>query len=178
MSHYNYQDDFKRLYVKAVKLYGEGNYDKDSYFDQEELELIAANGWRVQDFFDYGEDFVRHGTPSYEVAQSIEQVRREYFIHEQKGIPSESTVTPDSLPEKSDEVEGIAWLPRIMPKAWGKIKGELDNDIMYGCGGDRNFLQTRDIHPAEFLRVAWKNIDNPKGIVEFVQSRSSQKVEA
>jgi hypothetical protein len=43
---------------------------------------------------------------------------------------------------------------------------------MYCCGGDRLFLQTHDIHPAEFLRVVWANLDNDVGILEFVKNRS------
>ena len=172
MGHYNYQDDFKKLYDKAVENYKAGNQDASSYFNEDELALIAANGWRVQDFFDYAEDILHHQDPGYEIAQSIEQVRREYFLHVQNGQASEKRTVPSDLPAKTEDIDGIGWLPRIMPKAIGKIKGELDDDIMFCCGGDRHFLQTHDIHPAEFLRVAWQNLENPQGIVDFVKQRS------
>ncbi|MBC2604637.1 DUF5069 domain-containing protein [Pelagicoccus albus] len=172
MEHYNYQDTFKKLYDKSVELYRSGNTDKNSWFDSDELAFIAANGWRVQDFFDYGEDQVHGGVPSYEIAQSIEQARRDYFLHVQKSVSSTNVIEASSLPPKPEAVEGIEWLPRIIQKAIGKLKGELCEEIMYCCGGDRNFLTTHDIHPAEFLRLVWANMDNHQAIVDFVKARS------
>lgn len=172
MKHYNYQDSFKKLYDKSVELYKSGNTDKSTWFNDSEIEFIKANGWRVQDFFDYGEDQVHGEQPTYEIAQSIEQVRRDYFLHMQNGVPSKNTVEAESLPPKTEELEGIVWLPRIIQKALGKIKGEICEEIMYCCGGDRKFLQTHDIHPAEFLRLVWANEDKPEAIVDFVKSRS------
>ncbi len=172
MEHYTYQDTFKKLYAKSVELYQSGNTDKSSWFDADELAFIAANGWRVQDFFDYGEDQVHGGEPSYEIAQSIEQVRRDYFLHIQKSSASAVRIEASSLPSKTDSIEDIVWLPRIIEKAKGKLKGELCEEIMYCCGGDRNFLKTHDIHPAEFLRLVWANMDNTQAIVDFVKQRS------
>ncbi|MDQ8186921.1 hypothetical protein [Pelagicoccus sp. SDUM812002] len=174
MKHYNYQDTFKKLYDKSVELYRSGNTDKSTWFDADELEFIAQNGWRVQDFFDYGEDQAQGGEPSYEIAQSIEQVRRDYFLHMQKGVSSETRVEASSLTPKPEKLEGIPWLPRIIEKAKGKVKGELCDEIMYCCGGDRNFLQTHDIHPGEFLRLVWANMDDTPAIIDFVKKRSPQ----
>lgn len=172
MKHYSYQEIFKNLYAKSVELYRAGNTDKSTWFDAKELEFIEQNGWRVQDFFDYGEDQAHGGEPSYEIAQSIEQVRRDYFLHIQKGNPSERRIESASLPGKPESLGGIQWLPRIIQKAIGKLRGELGDEIMYCCGGDRNFLQTHDIHPAEFLRLVWANRDDHQEIVDFVKARS------
>ena len=172
MEHYNYQETFKILYDKAVKSYADGNHDKNSYYDEVELAFIQANGWRVQDFYDYGEDWVLSEQPSNEIAQSIEQVRREYFLHVQNGKASANTISAESLPAKSASVNGIEWLPRILPKARGKLRGELPEETMYCCGGDRDFLRTHNIHPAEFLRVVWANMENDEGVIEFVEKRS------
>lgn len=173
MQHFNYQDTFKRLFEKAVAQYEKGNRDKDTYFTKDEQEDIAANGWREQDFFDYAEDLIQWGEPTYEIAQSIEQVRREYFLHIMNGKPSPKRISTSELPEKSESLDGITWLPRILPKARGKLLGELPDEIMYCCGGDRNFLQTHDIHPSEFLRVVWANWDDDSSILEFVKTRSA-----
>jgi hypothetical protein len=173
MHHYDYQENFKRLFDKAVTLYGKGNHDKDTYFNSDDSAFIAANGWRIQDFFDYAEDLIHHNDPSYEIAQSIEQVRREYFFRIQKEIASDERISSSDLPGKSKALDGIVWLPRILPKARAKLLGQLPEETMYCCGGDRHFLQTHDIHPAEFLRVVWANLDSDAGIVEFVKSRSS-----
>ena len=172
MSHYDYQTTFRELYDKAVRLYRDGNTDKQTYFDDKEKAFIAANGWRIQDFFDYAEDHVQEGEPSYEIAQSIEQARREYFLHVQNERPSDKRISADALPAKKDAIDGIEWLPRIIPKAIGKLKGELPDETMYCCGGDRNFLKTHDIHPGEFLRLVWAHIDDHQAIVNFVKRRS------
>lgn len=172
MQHYNYQNTFKLLFDKAVSQYEAGNKDKDTYFSDNEQSQIAANGWRAQDFFDYAEDLIQWGEPIYEIAQSIEQVRREYFLHKLDGKPSPNRISPSELPAKSDSLGGIKWLPRILPKARGKLLGELPDEIMYCCGGDRHFLETHDIHPSEFLRVVWANWDDDKGVLEFIKTRS------
>lgn len=172
MRHYNYQDTFKTIYNKSLELFRAGNTDKNTWFDQNERSFIAANGWRLQDFFDYAEDQDREDAPSYEIAQSIEQVRRDYFLHVQDGVASPERVEPASLPSKTASLEGIDWLPRIIAKAIGKLKGELADEIMYGCGGDRHFLQSHEIHPAEFLRLVWANTDEPLKIAAFVKKRS------
>jgi len=172
MTHYDYQETFRRLYEKALDLYRQGNRDKDGYFDDQEKAFIAANGWRAQDFYDYAEDRVGGDEPSYEIALTIEEVRRDYFLHMQKGKPSGKTISEDSLPPKKEAVRGIEWLPRILAKARGKIMGELPDEIMYCCGGDRAFLKRHDIHPAEFLRHVWGHMDNEEAIVDFVESRS------
>lgn len=172
MKHYNYQDTFKALFEKSVETYVSGNRDASTWFGPDERAFIADNGWRVQDFFDYGEDQVQENAPSYEIAQSIEQVRREYFLHVQNGVASDRRIESDSLPPKPETIDGIEWLPRIMQKAIGKLKGELSDAIMYCCGGDRNFLKTHDIHPAEFLRLVWAHLEEPAAIVAFVKRRS------
>ena len=174
MQHYNYQDTFRALYDKAYLLYEQGNRNKESYFEPSELVLISQSGWRAQDFFDYAEDAVLDNAPSYEIAQAIEQVRREYYLHIQESSPSPNRISTADLPAKSDVIDGITWLPRILPKARGKLLGELPDEIMYCCGGDRNFLTTHDIHPAEFLRVIWANLNDDQGIVEFVKQRSPE----
>ncbi len=174
MNHYNYQERFKELYEKAIAQFKTGNTDKDTYFNDDEIAFIRANGLRIQDFFDYAEDHVDANVPSYEIAQSIEQTRREYFLHKQNAQSSKRKIQPEELPAKSDHFEGIVWLPRIIQKAKGKLAGELDDDIMYCCGGDRKFLSTHDIHPSEFLRLVWSKWDNPQEIVDFVKQRSPE----
>lgn len=172
MKHYDYQETFKSLYDKAVEKYAQGNHDKSSYFNEDEIAFIAANGWRIQDFYDYAEDQFDSEQPSYEIAQSIEQVRRDYFLHIQKGKPSDKTIDSSDLTPKTEGIANIVWLPRIIEKANGKLKGELCEDIMYCCGGDRRFLKTHDIHPAEFLRLVWSSGDDIDAIVAFVKSRT------
>ncbi|HKK18672.1 MAG TPA: DUF5069 domain-containing protein, partial [Opitutales bacterium] len=75
-----------------------------------------------------------------------------------------------------DEVQGIVWLPRLMPKALAKIRGELPPETMYGCGGDRKFFKEHDIHPAEFLRATWAYENESERLVEWVVSRKGAEL--
>ena len=79
-------------------------------------------------------------------------------------------ITAADLPTFGDELGGMAYLPRILRKARAKLRGELDPDIMFCCGGDRKFLREHGgIHPADFLRQVWAAGDNDMKIVEFVR---------
>lgn len=172
MSHYTYQATLKGLYDKAARLYQDGNTDPSSYFNDEEIAFLDSIGAKVQEVFDCVDDGIRYGGPDYETFQLIMAVRRDYFLHVQKGVANGVTLDESSLPPKTDEVRGIKWLPRLMPKARGRLRGELPDSLMFCCGGDRDFFQTHDIHPAEFLRAVWASIDDDEKLIDWVQSRS------
>jgi hypothetical protein len=72
-------------------------------------------------------------------------------------------------------VRGIAWLPRLLPKARAKLRGELPESLMYSCGGDRGFFKEHDIQPGEFLNLVWRHETDDAAIVEWVVGRSSAK---
>ena len=78
-------------------------------------------------------------------------------------------VPSDSLPAKAAELEGIAWLPRIIAKARLKLRGELPADLMYGCGGDRPFLRKMNLDLPRFLKLVWECGDDTRRIVEAVK---------
>jgi hypothetical protein len=50
----------------------------------------------------------------------------------------------------------------------------LPTVTMYNCGGDRAFFKAHNIHPAEFLRVAWAYEDEPEKIIDWVEARRAQ----
>jgi hypothetical protein len=77
------------------------------------------------------------------------------------------------MPAKTDAIRGIEWLPRIIPKAKAKLRGELPASLMYCCGGDRRFFKTHDINPVEFLDVVRQNENNDTAIVNWVVARSA-----
>ena len=78
----------------------------------------------------------------------------------------------DGLPAKDAEVEGIAWLPRLIPKAEAKLRGEMPPDLMYGCGGDRKFFKTHQVDEADFLQKVWSAHGNQAEIVAWVKAKS------
>jgi hypothetical protein len=173
MAHYDFAPTFRALYDKAVALYANGNRQPDNYFTGSEREWLAANGITAQHLYDYAEDELDGGEPGHGNALGIELVRRDYFLNVQEGRPSAVVLDEDSLPPKDATVAGISWLPRIIPKAKAKLRGELPPSLMYCCGGDRNFLRTHDIQPAEFLSLIWRNLDDDDAVITWVQQRSA-----
>ncbi len=99
--------------------------------------------------------------------------RRDYFKWEMDGELGTREIKPADLPGKGEELDGIVWLPRIIMKAVGKLRGELDPDIMFCCGGDRKFLRTRNIAPADFLRAVWSTGGDAGKMVDFVRSHTA-----
>jgi hypothetical protein len=172
MKHYDFADRFRALYDKAVQLYASGRKGADTYFSAAEAAFLAANGLTAQNLYDYAEDHQGYGEPGYDRALAIELVRRDYFLNAQAGKPSDQVLDAATMPAKTDAVRGIEWLPRLIPKAKAKLRGELPASLMYSCGGDRAFFKKHDIHPAEFLSLVWRNMDNDAAIVDWVAKRS------
>jgi len=132
--------------------------------------FLSSIGYSEQEFFDFVEDFARGGEPTLETALNIARVRRDYFLQEQKGIPSTHCISMEKLPSKDATVEGIGWLPRLIPKAEAKLRGEMPPDLMFGCGGDRKFFRIHQIDPADFLRKVWSAQGNEAEIVSWVKA--------
>ncbi len=172
MEHYDFHKEFRAIYDKALKQFAAGKRNPDELFSKHELAFLAAIGSRPQDLYDYAEDAANYGEPDFETALLVQSVRRSYFLLVQKGVPSKVVLDEGVMPPKTAAVRGIEWLPRLMPKARAKLRGELPTSLMYGCGGDRRFFKQHDIHPAEFLQVVWHAGDDDKVIVDWVAQRA------
>ena len=173
MKHYEFQKTFHELYDKAVGLYAKGQRGADTFFTTEEQAFLSANGLTPQHLYDYAEDHNNYGEPGYDIALGIESIRRDYFLLNQHGKPSSVVLDETKMPAKTAAVRGIEWLPRIIPKARAKLRGELPASLMYCCGGDRKFFKTNDINPVEFLDVVRQNEKNDAAIVNWVSDRSA-----
>ncbi len=168
---YNYHSKLEKIWKDAVERYEQGRRSPEGFLSEEELKFLASIGMNVMDVFDFAEDWVCEGTPDLATFLLIHDTRRDYFLREQEGQASSHRMDSATLPAKSDEIEGIRWLPRIIPKARAKLRGELPPDTMFCCGGDRNFFQTTDLHPSEFLAVVRDAGDDDQAIIEWVLKR-------
>lgn len=174
MDNYDYTRQLTAIWEKGVRLYGKGQRDSATYYDQEESAFLASIGVTAQEIYDFAEDFCNRQEPDFATFAAIHDIRRAYFMEVQQGQLSTQILDPATLPAKDQEVEGITWLPRILPKARAKLRGELSPDIMYGCGGDRNFFRTNNIHPAEFLRLTWAHENDDAAIIAWVKARAGK----
>jgi hypothetical protein len=175
MKHYDFAPKFRALYDHAVDLYGQGQRGADTFFSAAEKSWLAAHGLNAQHLYDYAEDHHGYGEPGPDNAVAIEVLRHHYFHSVQKGRASALVLDAATMPAKTDAVRGIVWLPRLIPKAKAKLRGELPASLMYCCGGDRNFFKTHDIMPAEFLGVVWRLENDDSAIVDWVTARIAAK---
>jgi hypothetical protein len=167
-----WNDYFLALFDSCCATYRSGARDLERFYSGEDLAFLATIGYRPREFFDFVEDFCDDGAPSASTALLVAAVRRDYFLTHQKGVTSTKTLSPDELPTFGHELAGMAYLPRILAKARAKLRGELDPDIMYCCGGDRKFLhQHGAIHPADFLRRVWAAGDDDQKLATWVKSQ-------
>lgn len=168
MTAYNWESAFLELFERVLQRYRSGRFDPDRDFAAGDLAFLRSIGYQTREFFDFVEDYADGGEPSPASAVLVAAVRRDFFRTVQKGVPSQNRVDPGELPSRNAQLEGIPWLPRIIVKAEAKLRGELDPDIMYGCGGDRAFLREHDVHPADFLRMVWAARGDQRKVLEHL----------
>jgi len=173
--HYDYQKKLHAVWESAVEAYRAGEREPASMFDGADTAFLISCGLSQQEMYDYAEDYVSDGEPDFATVAMVTAVRRAYFIEEQQGRVSPNRMDSSKLPPKDAQARGIVWLPRIIEKARAKLRGELPADTMYGCGGDRKFLKTNDIHPAEFLGIVWNQENDEEEIHDWVERRVKHK---
>jgi hypothetical protein len=176
MRNYDWTQTFHLLWDKAVAAYRAGNRSPATYFSVDETSDLAGIGCSLQELYDYAEDWCGGEQLAFDTALLITAARRDFFLVVQKGKPTGHVLAMDQFPAKTAELAGFAWLPRIICKARGKLRGELPAELMYCCGGDRAFLQKVNIHPADFLREVWAARDDDQMIVDYVQQCSCQSL--
>lgn len=172
-----WNDTFLELFDRCVSRYRAGDHEFAHYYTPADLGFLHDIGCQTREFFDFVEDFCEENHPSPTTALLIAAARRDYFLTVQKGVRGDGPLlTRDEVPTFGEELEGIAYLPRILAKARAKLRGTLDPDLMYGCGGDRNFFSKHgNIHPADFLRQVWAAKEDDRKIAEWVMLNMNKR---
>lgn len=159
------------LWKKAIKTYEQGNFNAATYFTEDDIAFLHSIGMNAQEMYDFAEDWVNYQEPDFETMRLLQSVREDYFKKEMKGQASDKTINVTDLPSKTEILAGILWLPRIIPKAKAKLRGEMPPELMYCCGGDRRFFKENNIHPAEFLQAVAHYWENENALIHWVQAR-------
>lgn len=173
MNNYSYLARLEEIWRSGVDRYKSGRTGSSDFFEPGDAAFIHSIGATEQEVFDFIEDFARVGEPDFGTFAVLQHIRRRYFLEVQGGRSSDAMLNPDTLPAKSDELNGIRWLPRLIEKAKAKLKGELHPSIMYCCGGDRGFFKEHNIHPADFLRKVWEFDGDRDKLAKWVKDVSS-----
>ena len=101
-------------------------------FESTEVAFLESIGCTAQEMFDFCDDYVGWDDVIYEHVEALQAVCYEHFVQELDSQPASHRMEMDEFPTKTDEVEGIAWLPRLIIKARAKLAGQLPADLMYG----------------------------------------------
>jgi len=167
---YDFHSQLSKIWNNAVELYKSGNSEFHTFNIDSHLALLQSWGLKKIDVFDFVEDWCLHQEPDFNTFLLVHYERWSFFRDEQQLIPSKNLLDPATLPPKNEAFQGITWLPRILPKARAKLRGELPQEVMYGCGGDREFFRTNNIHPAEFLQIV-RSLEDDSSIMQWVVNR-------
>lgn len=165
-----WENQFKAVYDRGVERYQSGHRDVDSFFWEEDVAFIASIGCKPQELFDYIEDRCNYGEPDYGTALKVAAIRERYLREVQHGVISKDEIPAGQLPPKPAAMDGIPWLPRIIAKARAKLRGQLDRDTMYGCGGDRPFVASHGLTLPEFLEIVWESEDDDQSILKAIRA--------
>ncbi len=170
----DWQKRFRQVYDRGLAAYQAGRNSPDTMFNRDDADFLATIGCTRQELFDFVDDGQRYGEPDYETTLAVANLRRDYFLNVMKGKSTGRVVPMDRLPPKAAEVDGIAWLPRLIVKARIKLRGEMPADLMYGCAGDRPFLASVNLDLPGFLKLVWECGDDDRRIVNAVKKSAGR----
>ena len=131
MSH-DWKIQFRAVFDAGVQRRKEGSNEPGAMFERDEVAFLESIGCTAQEMFDFCDDYVGWDDVIYEHVEALQAVRYEHFVEELDSQPPAHRMEMDDFPAKTDEVEGIAWLPRLILKARAKLAGQLPADLMYG----------------------------------------------
>ena len=164
-----WSEQFRAVYDRALSAFRSGRSSVATLCDSADTAFLLSSGCSVQELYDFVEDAVDYGEPDLETVLDVQRIRRDYFLGVLRGEWTGQVVPMSALPLKTDAVDGIAWLPRLIVKARLKLRGELSPDTMYGCGGDRPFLRRMGLTLPRFLELVRDCGDDDVSIVEAVK---------
>lgn len=170
----DWQKQFRQVYDRGLAAYQAGRQSPDTMFSREDISFLATIGCTAQELFDFVDDGQRYGEPDYATTLAVAGIRHDYFLNVMKGKPTGRVVSMESLPPKAAEVDGIAWLPRLIVKARVKLRGEMPADLMYGCAGDRPFLRSMNMDLPGFLKLVWDSGDDDRRIINAVKKSAGR----
>ena len=170
----DWKSEFRNVWERGVAAWKAGRKSAHTMFAPADAAFLAGIGCTAQELFDFVDDSLCYDDLDFETVLAVTSIRREYFLNVMHGKPTGRVVPMSGLPAKSAEVDGIAWLPRLIAKARIKLRGELNPDLMYGCAGDRPFLRSQHMTLPQFLQLVRDKGDDDRAIVDAVKRAAAR----
>ncbi|MDB6155942.1 MAG: hypothetical protein JWL90_4395 [Chthoniobacteraceae bacterium] len=167
--------EFFNVWERATAAWKARRKSAQTMFTPADLGFLSEIGCSAQELFDFVDDSLRYDDVDFETVREVTAIRREYFLTVMHGKPTGQLVPMSELPAKAAKVDGIAWLPRLIAKARLKLRGEMDPNLMYGCGGDRPFLRRHHMTLPQFLQLVRDKGDDDRAIVDAVKKAAAAK---
>ena len=104
MNHYDWAEQFRQCYDKAVTAYKAGNRQPATYFNPGETAFLAGIGCTPQEVYDFAEDWCGAQEPALATVLLITAARRDYFQTIQQGQPAGPAIAMGDLPAKDAAV--------------------------------------------------------------------------
>ncbi len=175
MNDQDWKTEFRHVWDRGCAAWKSGRRSAQKMFSPADVAFLAGLGCSAQELFDFVDDALNEGDVDFETTLAVTEIRRDYFLNVMHGKPAGRVVEKSDLPAKSAQVDGIAWLPRLIVKARAKLRGEMEPDLMYGCGGDRPFLREHGMTPPQFLQLVWDKGDDDRAIVDAVKAAAGRR---
>lgn len=169
MSSANWESEFRQIWDRGMAAWQAGRRRPKTMFSAADVNFLAGIGCTAQELFDFVDDAQEYGEPDFATTLAVTALRRDYFLNVLGGRSTGYIAKMDQLPAKSAAVDGISWLPRLIAKARLKLRGELPDDLMYGCGGDRPFLRRMKMDLPGFLALVRDCGPDDRRIVDTVK---------
>ena len=128
----DWETQFRDLFIAGVERHKAGRQSPDTMFEPAEAKFLESIGCGTQEMFDFCDDYVNWDDVIYDHIEELQAVRYDHFKNGLNCQPASRRMEMNEFPAKTDEVEGIAWLPRLITKARAKLAGQLPADLMYG----------------------------------------------
>ena len=174
MNDTDWQAGFRQVWDRGVAAWQAGRRSADKMFSPADVAFLAGIGHNAQEIFDFVDDGQRYDDVDFEMVRQVTAIRREYFLKVMGGKFTGKVIPMSQLPAKSAQVDGIAWLPRLIVKARIKLRGEMDPDLMYGCAGDRPFLRGMNMTLPQFLQLTWDAGTDDRRIIDAVKKNGGR----
>lgn len=166
----NERQTLTQIHAEAIKAYHSGTRTPGQIASAAAGDFLKSIGISAQFLYDCADDFSNYGQPDRETFLELCAIRAGYFREVMKGAPAPRTVDECELPPKTQEFDGIAWLPRMIRKAQCFLNGCLCPEIMYGCAGDRAFVGKHGVSLTEFLSQVRDTEGDPARMAAFLRS--------
>lgn len=175
MSAEAWEKQFREVWDRGIAAWNAGRRSPKTMFNADDVKFLAGIGCTPQELFDFVDDSLVYGEPDFATTLAVQAIRRDHFLNVLGGKATGHIASMDDLPAKADAVDGIAWLPRIIEKARLKLRGEMPDDLMYGCGGDRAFMKQVKMTLPQFLTLVRDSGSDDRRIVEAVKRAASTR---